>query len=144
MHVEQIVSDGKLYEPRAGLHLPPLQRDLKIDYTGLSFTVPEQVQFRYRLEGRDAEWQDAGTRREAFYTDLSPGHYRFRVIAANNSGVWNDQGDTLEFSIAPAWWQADAFRAGVRRCDRCSRCTRSIGCAWRVSRVSSTCRSTRA
>ncbi|MGZ6616105.1 MAG: sensor histidine kinase [Solirubrobacteraceae bacterium] len=110
VHVEQIVSDGTLHEPRAGLQLPPLQRDVKIGYTGLSFTVPEQVQFRYRLDGRDTEWQDAGTRREAFYTDLAPGHYRFRVIAANNSGVWNDRGDTLQFSIAPAWWQSDAFR----------------------------------
>jgi signal transduction histidine kinase/ligand-binding sensor domain-containing protein len=111
VHVERIVSDGKVYEPSAGLELPPLQRDLKIDYTGLSFTVPEQVQFRYRLDGRDTKWEEAGSRREALYRDLSPGHYRFRVIAANNSGVWNEQGDTLDFSIEPAWWQRNLFRA---------------------------------
>ena len=61
------------------------------------------MQFRYRLEGRDRGWQDAGGGRRAFYTDLKPGHYRFRVIAANNSGVWNNQGATLAFSIAPAY-----------------------------------------
>jgi signal transduction histidine kinase len=110
VHVEQIVSDGQPYEARAGLRLPPLQRDLRIEYTGLSFTLPELVQFRYRLEGRDADWQDAGSRRQAFYTDLPPGQYRFSVIAANNSGLWNSKGDTLEFSIAPAWWQTNLFR----------------------------------
>lgn len=111
VHVEQITSDGTPYEARAGLRLPPLQRNLEITYTGLSFTVPEQVRFRYRLEGRDADWQDAGNRRQAFYTDLPPGQYRFSVMAANNSGLWNSQGDTMEFSIAPAWWQTDLFRA---------------------------------
>jgi signal transduction histidine kinase len=111
VHAEQIVSDGEAYEARADLRLPPLQRDLRIDYTGLSLTLPESVQFRYRLEGRDADWRDAGNRRQAFYTDLPPGRYRFSVIAANNSGLWNRKGDTLEFSIAPAWWQTDLFRA---------------------------------
>jgi signal transduction histidine kinase/ligand-binding sensor domain-containing protein len=110
VHVERIVSDGIPHEARAGLRLPPLQRNLQIDYTGISLTVPERVQFRYKLEGRDSDWQDAGVRRQAFYTDLPPGRYRFSVIAANNSGVWNTQGDALEFSIAPAWWQADMFR----------------------------------
>ncbi|MDM0022320.1 sensor histidine kinase [Variovorax saccharolyticus] len=105
VHVEQLVSDGKRFDSQVGLRLPPLQRDVAIDYTGLSFAAPEKVQFRYKLEGRDAAWQDAGQRRQAFYTDLSPGDYRFRVIAANPSGVWNHEGDTLEFSIAPAYYQ---------------------------------------
>jgi signal transduction histidine kinase len=73
--------------------------------------VPERVRFRYKLEGWDSEWQDAGTRRESFYTDLSPKRYVFRVIACNNDGIWNDRGATLEFSIAPAWFQTDWFRA---------------------------------
>jgi signal transduction histidine kinase/ligand-binding sensor domain-containing protein len=111
VHVEQLVSDGAYYGPRASLALPPLQRDVRIDYTGLSFTVPEEMKFRYKLEGRDADWQDAGQRRQAFYTDLSPGTYRFRVIAANSDGVWNSEGDTLEFLIQPAWWQTLTFRA---------------------------------
>ncbi|MDM0029077.1 sensor histidine kinase [Variovorax saccharolyticus] len=111
VHVEQITSDGKSYEAREGLKLPPLQRNVEIDYTGLSLAVPERIQFRYKLEGRDADWQEAGNRRQAFYTDLSPGPYRFRVMAANASGVWNYEGDTLNFSIAPAYYQTLWFYA---------------------------------
>ncbi|MGJ7507595.1 sensor histidine kinase [Variovorax sp. GT1P44] len=111
VHVEQITSDSIAYEARDGLSLPPLQRNLEIQYTGLSLAVPERVQFRYKLEGRDVDWQEAGNRREAFYTDLSPGRYRFRVMAANSSGVWNTEGDTLNFSIAPAYYQTLWFYA---------------------------------
>jgi PAS domain S-box-containing protein len=68
------------------------------------------VRFRYRLEGHDSEWQDAGTRRQAFYADLRPGKYRFRVIGCNNDGVWNEEGATLAFSVAAAWYQTWWFR----------------------------------
>src|SRR5262249_1643795 len=81
-------------------------------YTALSFRNPQKVAFRYRLEGRDNTWQDAGSRRQAFYTDLPPGQYRFRVIASNNDGVWNEQGAMLAFSIAPAWYQTKIFSFG--------------------------------
>ncbi|MBB3176359.1 sensor histidine kinase [Variovorax sp. Sphag1AA] len=111
VRIEQLVADGSIHEPGESLQLPPLLRDLKIEYTALSFSVPEQVRFRYRLEGRDTDWLDGGTRRQAFYTDLAPGRYRFHVIASNDSGIWNQDGDTLEFSIAPAWWQTNFFRA---------------------------------
>ena len=118
MHIEQVVADGKTYwqnlsgdasssHPR----LPPLVRDLQIDYTALSFVAPEKVRFRYKLEGLDSDWQDAGNRRQAFYTNLPPRKYRFRVIACNNSGVWNEQGAALDFAIAPAYWQTNWFRA---------------------------------
>ena len=110
--IEELIVDRTTY-PRAGspIRLPPLVRDLQIDYTALSFVAPEKVRFRYRLEGRDRDWQDAGNRRQAFYTDLDPGNYRFRVIAANNSGVWNEEGASLDFSVAPAYWQTNWFRA---------------------------------
>ena len=111
VHVERVDADRKVYDGGSPLRLPPLVRDLQIDYTALSFVAPEKNQFRYKLEGRDPDWQDAGNRRQAFYADLDPGHYRFRVIASNNSGVWNEQGATLEFSIAPAYWQTNWFRA---------------------------------
>jgi len=88
-----------------------LVRDLQIDYTALSLVAPEKNAFRYKLEGRDSDWQDAGNRRQAFYTDLDPGNYRFRVIAANNSGVWNEEGASLDFSVAAAYWQTNWFRA---------------------------------
>ena len=113
--VEQIIADGKTYDTgsdRAGhLPLPPLIRDLEIDYTALSFVAPEKVRFRYKLEGLDRDWHDAGNRRQAFYTNLPPRHYRFRVAACNNSGVWNEAGAFLDFSIAPAYYQTNWFRA---------------------------------
>jgi Y_Y_Y domain len=87
VHVEEIVADRKHYSPQEMVILPPLTRDLEIDYTALSFVAPQKVHFRYRLDGRDRDWQDSGIRRQAFYTDLDPGKYRFRVIADNNDGV---------------------------------------------------------
>jgi PAS domain S-box-containing protein len=84
---------------------------LQIAYTATSLTIPERVRFRYKLEGQDKEWQDAGTRRQAFYTNLDPGSYKSHVIACNNDGVWNDTGAAVEFSIAPAYYQTGWFRA---------------------------------
>ena len=68
------------------------------------------MQFRYKLEGYDREWQDPQTRRQAFYSNLRPGNYRFHVIASNNSGVWNEAGAELDFNIAPAYYQTTWFR----------------------------------
>jgi signal transduction histidine kinase len=109
VHVEGVVADRTNYPAQEGLRLPPRVRSLEIDYTALSFVVPQKVRFRYLLEGRDISWQEAGTRRQALYNDLSPGKYRFRVIACNNDGVWNENGATLDFSIAPAWFQTKLF-----------------------------------
>jgi signal transduction histidine kinase/ligand-binding sensor domain-containing protein len=110
VYVEEVIADRKNYLPRVGLRLPPLTRDLEIDYTALSFVVPQKVRFRYKLEGRDTTWQEPETRRQAFYSDLRPRKYRFRVIACNNDGVWNEEGATLDFSVAPAWYQTIWFR----------------------------------
>jgi len=84
-------------------------RTVEIDYTALSLSIPERVEFRYKLEGVDKDWQNVGTRRQAFYTSLGPGRYRFRVIACNNDGIWNEEGAVLDFSIAPAWYQTNWF-----------------------------------
>jgi len=114
VHIEQIVGDRKTYDPASqsgSLRLPPNVRDLEINYTGLSLVAPEKIRFRYKLEGRDRDWQDAGNRRQAFYTDLPPRHYQFRVAACNNSGVWNEAGTFLDFSIAPTYYQTNWFRA---------------------------------
>ena len=83
---------------------------LAIQYAGLSLSIPSRVRFRYRLEGMDEDWVDAGTRREAFYTNLGAGSYRFRVIAANNDGVWNRDGATLAFTIPPTFVQSVWFK----------------------------------
>lgn len=115
VHVEQIIADRKNFEvgsdADSNVTLPPRVRDLQIDYTALSIVAPEKVRFRYRLDGRDKDWQEPGARRQAFYTDLWPGHYRFRVIASNNDGVWNETGAVLNFTIAPAWYQTAWFFA---------------------------------
>jgi PAS domain S-box-containing protein len=116
VHVEQIVADRTTYDatPDASgrLRLPPLIRDLEIDYTALSLTAPEKMRFRVKLEGWDRDWKDTGNERKAFYSNLPPRNYRFRVIACNNSGVWNEVGAALDFSIAPAFYQATWFRLG--------------------------------
>ncbi len=83
----------------------------EIDYTALSLIAPDKVHFKYKLEGQDPDWREVVNDREAQYSNLPPGPYRFRVIASNNSGVWNEQGDALEFSIAPAYYQTNWFRA---------------------------------
>jgi signal transduction histidine kinase/ligand-binding sensor domain-containing protein len=115
VHIEQITGDRTTYQvaslPGGHIRLPPLLRDLQIDYTALSLVAPEKMRFRYMLEGYDRDWQDAGTRRQAFYTRLPPNNYRFRVKASNNSGVWNEEGAVIDFSIAPAYYQTRWFLA---------------------------------
>ena len=110
VHVEDVFADRKRYATDPPLRLPPMTRNLEIDYTAPEFAAPQKVRFRYRLEGHDADWQEPGTRRQAFYSDLLPGHYQFRVIASNEDGVWNKNGATLDFSVAPAWYQTTWFR----------------------------------
>jgi len=117
VHIEQIEADHKMYwqnlpgAAASSVRLPALTRDLQIDYTALSLTAPEKTHFKYKLEGQDTEWREVVNDREAQYSNLSPGPYRFRVIASNNSGVWNELGDALEFSVAPAYYQTNWFRA---------------------------------
>ncbi|HZE68996.1 MAG TPA: two-component regulator propeller domain-containing protein [Pyrinomonadaceae bacterium] len=110
VHVEQFIADRKTYDASGQVRLPPLIRDLEIDYTALSLVAPEKILFRYKLEGYDRDWQDAGNRRQAFYTNLPPRNYRFRVMACNNSGVWNEAGTYFDFTIAPAYYQTTWFR----------------------------------
>jgi signal transduction histidine kinase/ligand-binding sensor domain-containing protein len=117
VHIEQITADHKSYWQNlpghavAPLRLPARVRDLTIDYSALSLAAPEKVHFKYKLEGQDNEWREVVNDREVQYSNLRPGSYHFRVIASNNSGVWNAQGDTLEFSIDPAYYQTNWFRA---------------------------------
>lgn len=108
--VQAIVADGRAYEPRAGVRLPIKARNVQISYTAPSLSIPERVHFRYRL-GAGEPWQDAGSRRTAYFTDLRPGNYAFQVIAANNDGVWNNTGATLEFEVPPAFYQTSWFYA---------------------------------
>jgi signal transduction histidine kinase len=106
-----ILANGKTYAASNDLTLPAHTEKLEIDYTALSLAIPERVLFRYKLDGIDDEWQDVGTRRQAFYTSLPPGRYRFHVIACNNDGLWNDSGASLGFALAPAYYQTWWFTA---------------------------------
>lgn len=109
-YVELLAADRKQFEATPDLRLPPNPRDLQIDYTSPNFAVPQRVKFRYRLDGYDRDWHEAGTRRQAFYTDLPPGKYSFRVMASNRDGMWNDSATKLDFSVAPAYYQTNWFR----------------------------------
>jgi signal transduction histidine kinase len=115
LRIEHLIADRKTYgarsSPGSPVQLPALSRDVQIDYTALSLVAPEKMRFRYKLEGHDDDWQDVGTRRQAFYNDLRPGTHRFRVTASNNSGVWNETGATLDFVIAAAYYQTTWFAA---------------------------------
>jgi signal transduction histidine kinase/ligand-binding sensor domain-containing protein len=116
LKIEGVVADHKLYPANAPIRFPPSTHDLEIDYTALTFTTPEKVRFRYRLIGSDKDWQDAGDRRQAFYTNLKPGSYTFQVIACNSSGVWNSQGATVGMTIPPMLLESTWFRTLIAGC----------------------------
>jgi signal transduction histidine kinase len=104
--IETIRSSDSLYA--AGpelLRLAARERDLRFRYTGLSYKIPERVRFRTRLEGYDAEWQEAGTNREAVYTNLPHGRFAFRVTACNNDNIWNNEGAAQIVVIRPFWYE---------------------------------------
>jgi ligand-binding sensor domain-containing protein/class 3 adenylate cyclase len=110
--VQRVVVSGTPLALGSGapLVLPPGSNEFEFDYAGLSFFAPEQVQHRFILEGRDQQWTEAGTRRAAYYTDLPPGDYVFRVQAANNDGVWNETGAAVAFTLRPHFWQTAWFQ----------------------------------
>jgi len=108
--IESVIANRKPYNTSTPLTLPPRTTNLQIAYTATSLTIPERVRFRYKLEGQDKDWQDCGMRREAFYTNLDPGSYQFRVVASNNDGVWNETGASLRFVVLPAFDQTVWFR----------------------------------
>jgi signal transduction histidine kinase len=83
----------------------------QFDFAGLSFTAPQKVRYRFMLEGLDRGWTEAGTRRSAYYTNIRPGRYTFRVQAANNDGLWNSEGATLAFELRPHFYQTLWFFA---------------------------------
>jgi signal transduction histidine kinase/ligand-binding sensor domain-containing protein len=110
--VWSISSEGIRYPVvNTDLSLPIHTTQVQIDYTAGSLTTPEHLSFRYQLEGSDSEWQDAGSRREAYYTNLGPGQYTFRLVASNSEGVWNTSGAAVRFTILPAFYQTRWFYA---------------------------------
>ncbi|MGC2719006.1 MAG: triple tyrosine motif-containing protein, partial [Candidatus Acidiferrales bacterium] len=110
VEIERITADAKIYDAASGLRLPPRVRDVSIDYTALSLVVPEKVRFRFKLEGQDRDWREVVNIRQVQYSNLSPGQYTFQLTACNNSGVWNQTGTSLQFSVDPAYYQTIWFR----------------------------------
>jgi signal transduction histidine kinase/ligand-binding sensor domain-containing protein len=104
------VDEKVVVEPR-DLMLSKGAQNLQIDYAATSLLIPERVRFRYRLEGFDKDWQDAGTRRQAFYSKLPPGKYVFHVLASNNDSLWNLQGASLGMNMPPTFLQSWPFKS---------------------------------
>ena len=109
VHIERMYADTAVVDLKNPVRLRPFTRNVQFDYTGLSLVEPRRVRFRYKLEGYESDWQDAGTRRQAFYTNLGHRKYRFRVLASNNDGLWNEAGAALEFELLPAFYQTQLF-----------------------------------
>jgi len=101
--IEQVLINGVQRGDRATI--PVGKGELEFHFAGLSYVAPEKVTFRYKLEGFDNNWINAGHRRDAYYTNIPAGHYRFRVIAANNDGVWNNGGASFAFQLQPRFFQ---------------------------------------
>ncbi|MBI3131833.1 MAG: response regulator [Acidobacteria bacterium] len=108
--IEEVLIDGKPAAP-GPLQLQPGTRTLEVHYTGLSFLAPEKVRFKYKLEGFDPEWVEAGGRRTAYYTALPHGAYAFRVLACNNDGLWSEAGPSLAVTVMPRLQERGWFRA---------------------------------
>jgi ligand-binding sensor domain-containing protein len=107
--IEQVSVDGEPINPAGSIELAPGKSRLDFYYTAPSFIAPEKVRFKYRLEGFDPDWVDGGTRRVAYYTNLRPGRYKFRVIAANNDGVWSPAGAVFDVYLRPHFYQTYWF-----------------------------------
>lgn len=113
VHVEQVIVDHDSFPSIAGnqepLQLAPGKEKFEFRYTALSFFAPEKMKFKYRLEGYESDWVDAGIRRVAYYTNLKPGRYTFHVKASNNDGIWNETGTQYSFNLKPYFYQTGWF-----------------------------------
>jgi ligand-binding sensor domain-containing protein len=109
-HVESMSADGNSIDAKDSLHVPSSPRRITFTFSGLSLAVPERVRFRYYLEGFDRGWSDSVPEREAAYTNIGPGPYRFHVVASNSDGLWNGSEAILPFEVDPAYWQTWWFR----------------------------------
>jgi signal transduction histidine kinase len=108
--IDQVRIDEETLTGRE-IEVPPGKTRFDFYYTALSFVAPEKVSFKYKLEGFDPDWVDPGTRRIAYYTNLPPGKYRFRVIARNNDGIWNQDGAVFDLYLRPYFYQTLWFYA---------------------------------
>jgi PAS domain S-box-containing protein len=132
VHIDRIRANGKEIGRNNHAVVPPGRGELEFHYNAPSFIAPQKTQFRYRLEGYDQGWVDAGDRRLAFYTNLKPGHYTFRVMAANADGVWNESGDAIGIEMRPHFRQTDWFYLS---CGGLALAALVGGYLWRIRRL---------
>ena len=109
-HIEAITADNNTANLAASVRIPPSPRRITFEYTGLSLAVPERIRFRYFLEDFDNSWSQPVAAREAVYTNLGPGSYRFRLVASNSEGLWNGPETAIALNVAPAYYQTYWFR----------------------------------
>jgi PAS domain S-box-containing protein len=109
-HIEAITADDNIANLAAFVQIPPSPRRITFEYTGLSLVVPGRIRFRYFLEGFDRSWNQPVAAREAVYTNLGPGSYRFRLVASNSEGLWNGPETAIALNVAPAYYQTYWFR----------------------------------
>ncbi|MEA2259270.1 MAG: hypothetical protein QOJ51_2095 [Acidobacteriaceae bacterium] len=109
-HIEAISADSNTANLAAFVQIPPSPRRITFEYTGLSLMVPERIRFRYFLEGFDGSWSQPVAKREAVYTNLGPGSYRFRLVASNSEGLWNGPETAIALNVAPAYYQTYWFK----------------------------------
>lgn len=113
VHLETVSADGRAIHTAGAVQVPGGRQRITFGFTGLSLSVPQGVRYRYQLEGFDAAWSEPVGQREAVYTNLNPGKYRFRVKASNPDGIWNGKEVSLFFDVAPLFWQTWTFRAAT-------------------------------
>ena len=109
--VERFVVEGSAQATSGRVIVPPGKDRFEFHYAGLSFIGGSKVRYKYKLDGLDKEWVDVGTRRDAYFTNLSPGEYTFKVAAANSDGIWNETGASLSFELRPFFYQTSWFLA---------------------------------
>ena len=109
VHLEGIQADARSFPITGEVALPPNLHVVRISYSALDFSTPQKVRYKYRLDGYDSDWSEVLSSREAVYTRLPPGRYRFRVIACGGSGIWNEVGDSVNLRVSPAFYQTRLF-----------------------------------
>ena len=110
VHINALTADGTPVDLGQSIRIPSARQRIAFSFVGLSLAVPERVKFRYKLDGVDHEWSSVVSTGEAIYNNLSPGSYRFHVMASDSDGFWNSVVDELAFEITPAFWQTWWFR----------------------------------